>query len=273
MIKIKKRGDENKSQVQKYLNSNVSTFYLPTKDFTDLCAKLANDYKTELSTSAATQEEISICGNSLIYMRQACTKLGVGDKHFELVEATVEKYLTILKDDPILSGNLEVMLKSKGHVVSHSLTAAYICVYILDKLGMNDEIITKNLVAAAFFHDIGLQSMNTSHIFFIDGNTEYNGTSAREKKMVKNHALESAKILEKNSNFTDTAITIIKEHQELPNSQGYPRGVGSSYISFLGLIHITAIHIADHLYFNGESDSSIFRIIERIDKIGLNSGR
>lgn len=270
-VKLKNEDEDFNDDFGKYKEKGQSGLYLTRDDFKTYMDRLIVEQNKKLLESPSEVSTIEICGENLEVMKESLYTLGLTDEQLSLMSATVESCIDSLGAEPPIQKSLEAFLKSKGYYVSHSLTAAFISYRILCKLGMTQDSIISKLFYASILHDVTLQDSNLCQIYNING-PEYQELPKKDRDKIKNHMLECANLLEDCASVPSDVLTIIKEHHELPDGTGFPRGLNETNLSGLSLIFIAALRLADHIFFHGHSQDSLYRFLGKMRECKFDEG-
>jgi len=165
--------------------------------------KVSVAQKTELISSAAESaadevlkkphEKTSYLNSQLYFSRFGETLKKHGDSFAEVLNAPYDS-------------------NAQDHV-SHGLQVAALSIFLCDKLELvkNDAHRT-SIITGCFLHDIGLESSG------IHRNLE-----ARSSEAWKEHPMVGASILNDKDYVDAQVLTIILQHEELPNGDGFPK--------------------------------------------------
>lgn len=164
--------------------------------------------------------------------------------------------------------NLQDLLASltaeeKREVRYHSLVMAHMSCSLAAKLGWESSLTFQKLTAACLFHDLEIDAKdvdtyaNLSKIREIknrhDGPT---GISAAQWRQYLGHPERAAEKLAKFQELPPQVSTIIREHHELPNGEGFPEHLKWHEISPLGALFIVTHELFNFL-FEGKNERTI----------------
>lgn len=270
-IKIKNSGDSSTEEIKKYVDKGNLKFYMNKTDFVGFMERAISEQSRKLLTSPAEVSEVEICGETLEILQDSLIQLGLTTDQLLLINTTIETCLDILGSEPALKEQLKVFLKGKGYFVSHSLTAAHICFLLANKLGMGQDSIVNKLLYSALLHDITLPESELCQIYDIE-DPVFLGLDLNSRKRIKSHAADCVAILESSDKIPGDVLTIIKEHHELPNGMGFPRGSTETNIFGLSLIFIAALRMADHIFHHGHGPKSLDMLLCKLTDQGFQQG-
>lgn len=270
-IKLKNADDSSMVEIDKYTSKGNDRFYMKRSEFFGYIDDVVTNQNKKLLSTPATISNIDICGDSLEIMQDSLVQLGLSPDQLLLINTTIETCIDILDSEKSLKSHLQVFLKGRGYFVSHSLTAGHICYLLANKLGMGQDSIINKLLYASVLHDVLLPDSELCQIYDLESE-KYRSLNPENKKLVKSHASECAKLLETSDKIPSDVLTIIREHHELPNGEGFPRGIKENSIFGLSLIFIASLHIADHLFHHGHGEDSLNALLDKLCSLGFDQG-
>jgi len=156
---------------------------------------------------------------------------GFAVKEKKVIE-TVSKVIEEVLENKEITAQLMDIRSMDDYLFAHSVNCCVLAT--LTGANMNfDQKILKNLALGALLHDIGLASVPCSIL-------KKPGPLTRDEyKIVKNHPLYGHDSFKKISVYSPGAATLILQHHERWQGQGYPQGLEGKNINFLA--HIIAI--------------------------------
>jgi HD-GYP domain-containing protein (c-di-GMP phosphodiesterase class II) len=149
--------------------------------------------------------------------------------------------------------SFEFIKKTEGHLncIIDSISAenkyqrkniiltSYLAITVVKKMSWYQESLIEKIVFACIFHDLLGEKEKLAMILekdFINSNV----LSAKEIKVVKNHAHDIAEKIERISEVPSDVIHILRDHHERPDGGGFPRGIGNSRLKPLTALFIVA---------------------------------
>lgn len=121
--------------------------------------------------------------------------------------------------------NLLMNLRVKAkYLLNHSAEVALLCAVIGLESGL-DETRVKNLILAAFLHDIGMTRISDSILF------KTSSLEDEEIKILREHAAKSVAMLGEMEKLDKEVLEIICQHHERSNGSGYPKGLTEGVIN------------------------------------------
>ena len=110
----------------------------------------------------------------------------------------------------------------------------------------NSEATYHKLMLASFMHDINLSNNEMAACETVEEAVAI-ASSEEELTAFKKHPLKVADLVRQMSDIPADVDSIIMQHHELPNGDGFPRGLTSAYIAPLSGIFIVAHHMSKQI--------------------------
>jgi len=180
-----------------------------------ICAKL-ND------PNLSPKERIEVSATAYQMVMEQSRKIGIGESTLELANSCIESMTKLATEIPKLDDLLKVLLSDRtGLRYKHSLLINYIGSHIIKKTKWGSREQQEKFAFISFFQNISLKKdeyvLISSEKLLNDSNY-----SDSEKEHIRNHALESARLVSGIDKVPFGAATVIKQHH------GSNKGVGLS---------------------------------------------
>lgn len=131
--------------------------------------------------------------------------------------------MNVISDKDIL--DLIMNLRVKAHyLLSHCVEVTILSTLVGCDIGLNEDEI-KNLILAAFLHDIGMTQIPEKVLFKTSPLTE------EEKDLLRSHSAKSVVLLSQHYKINNEILEIIFQHHERYNGTGYPSGLTADVIN------------------------------------------
>lgn len=233
------------ADIEKYKDGGLKEFYISKEHF----PKFVNFFTAELV--GKLNDPAVIAENRLRLNREAFEitidrlhSLGIDENTVELVEESVKSMEASLKEDNALSMFLRTLRSDK---FSYGYAHSYLCSLILHKVvshfDWESAQVKEKLTFVAFFHDISLKE-NDYMTFNNEADLANSVLSIEDKKMVLNHALQSAAFVELFPKIPIGVGTILKEHHGSKTGIGFPETL-SIGIAPISMMFIVVEHFVD----------------------------
>ncbi len=241
-------GDQfNRDDVLRYQKDGLSDFYIIKDEFNRFVNLVTEDLIKKLSDKKITgSKRITLSSDAYKVTKERIHSIGIDDLTIQLVEESIASMTNLLKEQ----NNLAMFLKSlKANECSFAYAHSYLCCLILHKIivqfDWQSPQIREKLAYIAYFHDI---SLNGSSLTEINTQEEFDHTrlSDEDRKRVSNHALDSAKIVDKFEKIPQGIGAIIKEHHGSKTGIGFVE-VYSATLMPLSMMFIVTESFVDEL--------------------------
>ncbi len=158
----------------------------------------------------------------------------VDQKSVSYAATTIKGCLDLLAGDPKSLFKIFKLLSAHPYLIKHAISTAIFALIIAktEKLESEKTLITIGL--GSILHDIGMSMLTFDTENQIDLN-------ASERKEVKQHPQLGKQVLDTVKSVTPEIRSIVLQHHEQPNGQGYPNGLHDKQIYYLAKI----VSIAD----------------------------
>jgi len=240
-LKIKKAGEADhyikrvqkgevfeEEEILRFKELQVENFYIKTDQYLEFVDSARRIILATLHSNSFTPERlIEISHSSYRVTQSMILELGIDNYTYELVKTSIEAMDKVVED-----GELKLFLdKLKSNPESFIYNHVYLLSFLLNKVVASFSWATgsikEKLTYVAFFHDISIQSDRLAMIHSEEelGNSKLN---ASDKKLVLNHANESAKIIE-NFNYLPMGVAnVVREHHGTKFGNGFTNILNSN---------------------------------------------
>lgn len=194
-------------------------------------------------------------------MKKAVGFVGIPQEIIEKGEETNRQILTKLRTIPVLYNQYKQFMTDCQDEFLKNMFVGYVCCGLIDALNWNTPGIKEKMIQACLFGDITLSEKDYLAILMCQEN------SGKLPKHIRNHPLEALKVLRKTKNLVSPeTMTIIEQHQELPDGSGYPAGLNARQINQLAAVNIVARAFVNRLIESDFSYDNRESLIEEICK-------
>jgi CheY-like chemotaxis protein len=222
-VKVTNKGDPFLFEdLDSYFNKPIYHLYLLHEEAVNLLYRF--DTNSNLAGAGATAyhnegEAHAISLEAISSIENLSTTMGWPLENIEIAKDSVKAALRAITDDP----NVSKIIKEKLETSSHYYIAL-LCSLICYRIGWTNKSTRLKLSLAAFFRNA-----------VVDDN------------FYKNHPIESAAFAAKMNNLPSEVETIILQHHERPDGQGFPGGLSATTISPLSALFIIVKDLVHYL--------------------------
>lgn len=227
----------------RYAAKNIEFLYLQPNDakraLTDLARNLQKVSDVE---SITTDEGIQLSSTSLELISNFNQTLGFTEETKKLTQVSVELALKTIRESPKLADLYSIFLYNpRNYLASHSTSLAYLSCGLASMLGWGSEQTFYKLTLAAFLHDLPLK---TDALSRVPNEEELLARGAdfteEERKVFMSHPQEAAGLLKAMKDIPPEVATILVQHHERPDGNGFPLKLKFAQIHPLSAVFIVA---------------------------------
>lgn len=233
-IQFKNQGDDIPSEkYDLFLSKNVSYVYILLEDMQvfkewqskkreDSVQEVVNEVGEEHRELAEIREDL----REKTYEVYADEELN--SSRVDSLKESADQLIEQFKGNKVSEAVLAKLLKHSESLADHCVNTANIAVYLGMALGQSHHLVLENLYMGSILHDYGKAK--------IPPNILENPGNAMYSQAINDHPIKGAKMAKKIPDVHDSVITIIAQHHEQFNGEGYPKGLGGDDIYELAKI-------------------------------------
>jgi len=263
---------ENENDIRKMIAAGVKEIEIDTSKGSDVFVatkqkitviKDTNQCITEPAKRVGTTQELSQAKVAFAeageFITEMMTNVKMG-KHVELeqVNPVINKMsASILRNKNALLSLSRIRAMDK-YTFEHSVSVSVLMMSFAKSMGLPRKIINE-VGIGGLLHDIG-KTLTPNEILNKPGKL-----TAQELVVMKNHVIDSRKILQKTKGLTQIAMDAAAQHHEKYDGSGYPLGLKGDVISLYGQMSaITDVYDAlttDRCYHKGKEPSEVLKLL------------
>ena len=213
----------SKSMVKRYVEQNLSHFYIP-KDMQKNFTNFLSDQLVQLLDQDYDEidDQIQIMADSYSVATKEILKLGFTSATVQLTDSIVENMVDVFGKSSEMSGLLHKIINSKsGYLYQHCHMTSVVASECIKNLGIETKADHEKLAFAAFFKDISfVENEDLARITTYD-ELEASNISEEDWDLVFNHALESSVLIRKHPEAPLGVDEIVKLHHGAMNGKGF----------------------------------------------------
>lgn len=243
-IKLHHAGDAlDKTDFDKIQHKFLNRLYLEKGDAIYV-VKEFEDFLTKRNASETGSQTPSELVESIIpSVALLCKNFGWSPESLLLAQKTVSATVQFIKRNKSLESIFRMPTEDDLYSSHVSKLCVLTCV-VASNLGWHHEATQEKLVMAALLHDHFVDES-----IYDDKERLKIENSAPTGQDYKNHPFKAAELARSLKGIPSNVDSIIMEHHERPNGDGFPRGLSASRISALGALFIVCeamIHYSHH---------------------------
>jgi HD-GYP domain-containing protein (c-di-GMP phosphodiesterase class II) len=219
----------SREDIVKYKESGLKDFYISKENFNQFVNFVTADLIGQLGNEKlASVDRILLSSEAYEVTLDRIHSLGIDNYTIEMVEKSIQSMEISLREN----NNLTVFLKTlKDNQLSFAYAHSYLSCLILHKIVVHFDWesvqVLEKLTYVAYFHDISLKNISLMKINALC-DLDNSDLSDIDKKLINNHALQSAAIIERFPKLPIGIAGIIKEHHGSKSGVGFPENLSTS---------------------------------------------
>jgi HD-GYP domain-containing protein (c-di-GMP phosphodiesterase class II) len=231
--KIFLKGDEiDLERLKSYeASKGVEEFYVHRDDYRQYLLYVEQVAKTLFESKSAQQGEVVgvIKEMTNLTMLELVINKHVDSKSVSYAMTTVKGCIDVLAKDPKSLFRVFRLLGAHPYYIKHALMTAVFALLLakLEKIESAKSLTTLGL--GSFLHDIGMSMLT------FDAESKAELTSA-ERKEIHQHPELAKRMLDSVKSVNPEVRSIVLQHHEQPNGQGYPNALHDKEIYYLAKI-------------------------------------
>lgn len=236
-------------EIQKYRTRKLTHLYLERKHF----QKFISDFQDRFSkileepVASGSAEKTGLARASLKFLEQARDQMGLTPEIQNLTNKNIAMVLNLLSRNPQFDEVLSEWKNSEDHFYAdRSTLISLIATSISTKLKWVSELTSQKLVFAAMLHDISLDaSQRKNQQELIQLMQRPPKDDSEDLAAFRKHPVTSAEIVRKWPLCPPDVDTIIIQHHERADGNGFPMKLNHTRISPLSAVFIVSQDLAD----------------------------
>lgn len=243
--------------LQYYSKRNVRYFYLKKNEYLRFLEDSIELLKLELSkTGRPLAQVLRSQIKAALIIHQYLRTVGVSDSVIELVHAVIEKTEESFQHAGGIKTVMSYFPRLKQDFAEHSILTMYLCESICEGLGWGSGLTRKKLGLASILQDCALSNEDLLKIQSLE-DPQLEMFSESDKEEFANHPEKAAEMALYFSRFPETDF-IILQHHELPNGEGFPRGLNANNLTILSCVFALSSQFVAKLVSSEKKDGSVF---------------
>ncbi|GAB4408831.1 MAG: hypothetical protein OHK0056_10310 [Bacteriovoracaceae bacterium] len=239
------RGNElyDSETLDRYSNKKMKYFYVPTEQHALFIDQVGQEIFTQaekvLNTKGAPVALKSAAELGVFnHVNETVRSLGINENNAKKITKAVDYNLRTLSQHPNVFDLISKVMKGHSYLSEHSLLLSYICGEICLHTSWSSNQTLEKLSMASLLHDIAFDENDTAKIH--DQDLDLNEIDEDDRKFIEEHPGYAAKLISSGKSVFPDVDTIVLQHHERPDGNGYPRKLGALSISPLACILIIA---------------------------------
>lgn len=252
--------------VEKLIKKGTLSLYIPKGHRLKFVSSISRNIISTLNDDDLTTSERLKSTSAAMQMVQS--KIGVNLEGIEpevinMADAAIESMSTIVENEKSLSALLANLIDNpSSYMFKHCQLITYLCFHAIDNMSWGNQEQKNKIAFVSFYHDIALEK---DEYVKIDSDQDL-AEAKFDKKVIdriKNHAINSAKLISSYAKSPIGVETIIKQHHGSRSGVGFAKHYGDN-ISPLAIVFIVCEALASKILIDQVAVPDIGVIIERM---------
>jgi len=269
-LKIMREGDLfDNADFFKFDSKRIEYLYVQTQHaFRVLEQMIQGISRLPHSKMIATPEQnIGISTVALEIIAEFNAILGLTPEVQKLIEGSISFTIQTIRQNPKLSSLYqELLVDQNTYLASHSVMLAHLSCGIASLLKWPSDTTFYKLSTASFLHDITLRTDDLAKLNSLEElDAQQNNFTAEQKKLFLLHPVQAADLANSVRELPADVNTIILQHHERPEGDGFPHKLSHTHISPLAAVFIISEKIIDFRQ-NSKSDETLIDFINSLPR-------
>ncbi|MCB0371155.1 MAG: hypothetical protein KDD45_17500, partial [Bdellovibrionales bacterium] len=215
----------------------------------DVLSKMAWD-------KAKVQEKIELLSSEMTMVHKASQIFGWSNEVVQLAQENISTVINVLKTESVFS-DLNFLLRNKKNIklISHTMILTLMLTDMIKRLSWESNRSIEKLTFAAIMHDLSLDEelfAEKQTLLMVNDISILKSTS--EGNRLLNHPTQAADIVASWPMCPSEVDTIIRQHHERPDGQGFPEELPAFKISPLAALFIMCEDLIYEVFVSSECD-------------------
>ncbi len=241
ILKLAHKDDDCVNTLKKYQHKGLKYFYVDQGDYDQFLAKYNDGFKKAARKCTCANSRLQSLMDGYTFAQEAAKSMGLKESSINILSEVNRESIKLLKTIPAMK---ELFVnKSSDSEKEHikiNIFSGYIASAMISTFEWQSQSIKEKAAFAALLKDIVLSEDELAEM------------KKPVNKMIgvapniKEHPLKIIDMLNKYPHLiSDDILTMIQQHHERPDGNGYPYKLNHGNISFLSAISIVADHFAE----------------------------
>lgn len=245
--------------IEKYSDMGLQEFFIPKEQFSHFVNFVSRKLAADLADAKLEKQS-----RAYAITLDRLHSLGIDELTVELVEESIKAMENSLKNADGLSQYLRTMRENKlSYSYAHSFLISLILHKIVDEFEWETAKMKERMTYVAYFHDIALENPEWMRIQS-EEMLEQASLSREEKKLIQNHALEAANIIERFPKIPLGIGTILKEHHGSKTGVGFPETLSISIAPLSMMFMVVESFVDEFLELEDPRQEDLIQLISKL---------
>lgn len=199
-------------------------------------------------------------------MQELVKELGISEAVVKMVEGSIKHVTQVASKSDSLRELFANYHQKDDYFYDHSFLSAAVSCEILSRLGENTEDARNDIVMASLFHDGLVHNENIARVSSMQ-DQRLNHFTKDEVLDYLRHPSEMADMIKEEKGVSSRATTLIRQHHERPDGQGFPLGLKDTQIDPLSRVFILAHEFVDMMDGHDYDPGMVGVVLEKLRKV------
>jgi len=244
LVRVANANEDVAETTKKYMDKGVKDIFASKSEYTRFVDLMNRELAQRFfSIETSTKDRMELLQNSYQVLKEVVCRFGIDEKNLSLARNMAKNaVLMISKVDQVK----ELFAQYKGECGNEYVKALFIGAVImgmLEHFEWQSDAIKERIMLALFLRDITLTPEDYANLKI------YGDNPKKLSQKVFNHPVEIVRMLEEqgSKDFSQDILTMIQQHHERPEGDGFPLGLDHRRITLLSAILIVADYFVDKM--------------------------
>lgn len=246
-VKVVTNDSKNfEEEIAHYHKKASDALYVLENDYAKIIQSLQKDIKKKIVEPGHVRNHVGVAVETYQYAHRLMASIGVNELELKMIDESIGQFFISIEKESKLTKRLKKLLDENGYVAKHSLMTLYLTTLISQHLVWHSEQTQERIQMAAFFKDIFIDKDILAKIRH-KKDPLFTSMADTDVQKVLTHPQKAVDSLKKLKRFSPEIESLIKDHHELPDGSGFPRGLLSKSVSPLNAAFITSSYFAQEV--------------------------
>ncbi len=248
----------DKNVLNKYQSKYCPFFYLDKKGIFKYQQKLYTKMNDYLASNLNIKQENYIKDATT---HQKASDIGLSEESIIIAEQAVNNTIQVLKGQKDLKSLIDQFLDISDYRQRNSMLLSYLCTEGSLHEEYQGTLNPREFASLSLMQNLCLEKSEFAKIHFLEELASLT-LSPKDILNVKEHPIQIAEKLKNSRHFSSEMIFVLENHHELPNGNGFPKGLTGKEITYNSAFFIVANSIAHFILKDNEKSLNEKRIEE-----------
>lgn len=233
-------------EIAHYHKKASDSLYVLENDYLKIIQTLQKEIKKKMAEPGHVRNHVGVAVETYTYAHKLLASIGINESELKMIDESIGQFFISIEKETKLTKRLKKLLDENGYVAKHSLMTLYLTTLISQHLVWHSEQTQERIQIAAFFKDIFIDKELLAKIR-LKKDPLFSSMADIDVQKVLGHPQKAVDALKKFKRFSPEIESLIKDHHELPDGTGFPRGLLSKSVSPLNAAFITSSYFAQEV--------------------------